>query len=48
MAFNSFATYSTDFGRLRRSAQARPDVVREMRNLLVCVIATQRRLLQSF
>ena len=36
------------FGRLCRSAQARPDVVREMRNLLVCVIATQRRLLQSF
>ena len=27
------------FGRLRRSAQTRPDVVREMRNLLVCVIA---------
>src|SRR5439155_17343275 len=36
------------FGGLRRSAQARPDVIREMCNLLVCVIATQRRLLQPF
>ena len=36
------------FSRLRRSAQPRPDVVRQMRDLPKRIIAVQRRLLQPF
>ena len=36
------------FRRLHRSGQARADVVREMRDLPIRVIAAQRRLLQTF
>ena len=36
------------FGGLRRAAQARSNVVRQMRNLSICIITAQRRLLQPF